>query len=170
MPSQSAWDSSDEVSVMNIFLPEYTVSESVMSLDDRRLIKQVLECKIILEDTKTYENHPVKKFYQNKKEFVAFYGLMCCLEYTLRFSKIHKYTETFREFLSDCKTPFADFDIYDQIIYASGSSNSPECVRETDPTMVHALFRIKLILKWKNDKKPPKWTKRGSPEWCKEEI
>lgn len=151
---------------MNLFLPEKSISESVACLDDRRLIKQILEVAVLIDDAKGYKNHPVKVFYSKDKEFLAHYGYVCCTEYFYRFRRTHVFTDDF--FRVDFRI---DNELWKRGLYASGSKSSPEYVRETDPSMVRQLFKQKLISKWKNDKIPPKWTNREPPEWyIKENI
>ena len=89
---------------MNVFMPCVTIEDSVRALDDKRLIKQILECKQILEvfdrldngEQKVgYANHPVVKHYYNLgfdgKFFIAFYAIFACREYEDRFFHRHSY-------------------------------------------------------------------------------
>lgn len=146
---------------MNVFLPEQSVMDCVRDLDDNRLMKQILEIKVLLNGGAGYAHHPVKIFYADKQDFLRHYGFSCCVEYYVRFGKIHKYADDF-------KTPFnVDNEQWKAGIYAEGSKDSSACIRETDPLEVQRLFREKLTRKWDTDKKPPKWTKRGSPVWYK---
>ena len=156
---------------MNVFLPECSVSDSVRCLDDRRLIKQILEIDALLDDSKGYNNHPVKVFYRDKKIFLAHYGYMCCCEYSWRFEKTHKLYVVFDEYINTNGGFKLDYMYWQDGLYASGSKNSPDCIRETDHYKIRQLFRQKLIDKWNNDKTPPKWTNTNPPEWyIKEDI
>ena len=47
-----------------------------------------------------------------------------------------------------------------------GSKGQPNYIRTTEN--VSALYQAKLITKWENDKKPPKWTNREMPSFYKE--
>lgn len=148
---------------MNLFLPEETISESVKALDDRRLIKQILECKTILDvanKTKNgYARHPVVTYYKDYPYFIAEYGYMACLEYWYRTKKNHKYNHYFLyKSLMSCV-------VYPQPFYCEGSKTDPNCIRTTENTV--ELFRKKLCKKWNNDKYSPKWTNRQPPEWYK---
>mgnify|MGYP003297340160 CR=1 FL=1 len=84
---------------MNVFLPEQSVMDCVRALDDNRLMKQILEIKVLLNGGAGYAHHPVKVFYADKQDFLRHYGFSCCVEYYMRFGKIHKYADDF-------KTPF----------------------------------------------------------------
>lgn len=156
---------------MNVFMPCASVIESVQSLDDLRLKKQTLECKVLLDGAIAYKNgekpngyfrHPVAQHYKDYPRFLTFYGLACCNEFWHRFDKHHKYSEYF---FGPCVTNIEPYEV----LYAEGRKNTPECIRETDNEKVYELFKNKLNNKWLADiekGRPPKWTKRGKPEWA----
>ena len=167
---------------MNVFMPCESIEESVRALDDNRLIKQILECKQIIETNLRvfggfwdygkgvigYRNHPVVKHYRDTYlgfEFIATYGAECCDEFERRFSKEH----AFQGFFTYIFPIIDDVILMSAItlIYAEGSIKSPYCIRETDNEKVFELFKQKLIKKWDNDKYPPKWTNREPPSWYK---
>lgn len=154
---------------MNLFLPETTLQSSVKCLDDRRLIKQILEVAILIDDNHGYNNHPVKVFYREKKIFLAHYGYICCCEYFYRFGKIHQSYPIFEDYITSHGGLDPRCLWWKEGLYAAGSKNSPDCIRETDPYKVQQLFRQKLITKWNNDKTPPKWTKSNPPKWYMKE-
>ena len=159
---------------MNIFMPCASVIESVQSLDDLRLKKQILECKVLLDGAIAYKNgekpngyfkHPVAQHYKDYPVFLAFYGLACCNEFWHRFDKPHNYNDYFRKYAGK----FLRADEVYVFLYAEGRKNTPECIRETDKEKVYELFKNKLNNKWFADiekGRPPKWTKRGKPEWA----
>ena len=163
---------------MNLFLPEKTVYDSVRALDDKRLIKQILECKTILdvaldESKKGYAKHPVVKYYSVFPNFVATYGYIATIEYYTRFKKDHslqghfcKYVgEIQKKILVDAMLRGKNLSYYPKPFYCEGSKTDPNCIRTTENTV--ELFRNKLCKKWDNDKYPPKWTNRQPPEWYK---
>ena len=174
---------------MNVFMPCATIEDSVRALDDKRLIKQILECEQILDANKRvnegeqkvgYANHPVVKHYRELglkgTFFVTYYAVMCCYEYFVRFDKEHylenelqkQYRKVLRLLFVN-KVTRDGFITLPPIVYAEGSINSPDCIRETDNEKVFELFKQKLIKKWDNDKYPPKWTNREPPSWYKGE-
>ena len=160
-------------------MPSENIVESVQSLDDARLRKQILECKVLLDGAIAYQNgekphgyfkHPVAHHYKDCPLFIAIYGLECCTEYKIRFQKIHKYERLFCIWRSVYL--FEHGHNFVHPIYAEGRKNTPECIRTTEPEKVYALCKQKLIKKWKADAekgRPPKWTNRGMPEWAKGE-
>lgn len=162
---------------MNVFMPCNSIEESVRALDDKRLIKQILECKQIIvasarvakgEEKVGYANHPVVKHYREDDFGTAFllnYGKAACEEYNERFGKPHE-SDVFFSWWQVVFFTMLYKDI-PRLIYAEGSKNSPDCIRETDNEKVFELFKQKLIKKWDNDKYPPKWTNREKPSWYK---
>ena len=163
---------------MNIFMPYEDITKSVRALDDKRLNKQILECYQILQvalgNSHGYENHPVVRHYVRYPICCELYALDCCIEYMFRFGVQHKYSNFFEgvsyeELISNKnRYPFCD-----TFLYAEYQAFDPRCIREIDTERVTALFRDKLVRKWKQDIKngrPPKWTNRGAPEFWEETI
>ena len=156
---------------MNIFLPyEYDIKKSVISLDDRRLIKQILEvyqlARIKIENRSGgYSNHPVYQHYKNYLDFMIEYGLQACREYKHRFNKEHSLYNSFAEMFFNHDTQRF---LYYLPFYAEGSKKLPNCIRTTEN--VGKLYRDKLVNKWKSDKLKPTWTNREIPEFYKEYV
>ena len=147
---------------MNIFLPyENDIERSVAALDDRRLIKQILECKQLLEvaigQNTGWSNHPVAVHYRKYPEFIACYGYAACAEFWFRFDKNHALDDYFTDAFTAYK-PAVPF-------YAEYPATDPRCIRPTEN--VTALFQAKLVRKWNTDKISPKWTNRERPEFYK---
>lgn len=159
---------------MNIFLPyDNDIQESIKALDDLRLNKQILECFQLLKNAVTekmggeidgYKNHPVYLYYKNDLKFLYDYGVSACNEYAFRFGKTHNLAIKYYYLISCYGELFADYIV--KPFYAEGIKNSPNCIRTTEN--VGRLFQEKLIRKWQNDKRKPKWTKRETPRFYKE--
>lgn len=152
---------------MNLFLPEEKVCDSVIALDDKRLNKQIVECKTmlsIIDEHRTggYANHPVTKYYSNYPAFLYYYGLTACLEYKFRFGKHHACCDYFYQWADKREDVII---IVPLPFYAEGAKGTPGCIRTTDNAI--QLFRDKLCYKWDTDKYPPKWTNREPPIWYK---
>ena len=150
---------------MNIFLPDENLNNCVEALDDRRLVKQILECYQIYNSKRegSYSHHPVILFYTKYPFFIIRYGLAACNEFRYRFERAHAYENFFiNEFYKEVqKSKQIDWEI--PFYYAEGSKDDPKHIRTT--SNVPQLFRQKLCKKWLNDKFPPKWTKRGAPDF-----
>lgn len=155
---------------MNLFLPENTVYKSVRALDDKRLIKQILECKTILdvaldENKKGYAKHPVVKYYKDYPWYVADYAVEACVAYAERFGKSHNLSGWLWDKMVELSLlPHS----YPKPFYCEGAKTDTNCIRTTENTV--ELFRNKLCKKWDNDKYPPKWTNRQPPEWYKNDT
>lgn len=67
---------------MNTFLPYHSFSKSAMSLDNKRLNKQIVECYQILKalkgETKGWKNHPCTLMWKGYESTLAEYGIWCC--------------------------------------------------------------------------------------------
>lgn len=156
---------------MNIFLPYSNFNKCAEVLDDKRLAKQILECKQIItmiEKKKSnpdyknpYLNHPVVQHYFHSIDFISIYALVMCREFKHRFEHEHSYKSFFETY-----KPSTMLLKSHSIVYASGSKYSLFYIRETREKEVHRLFREKLIDKWEKDKetgKSLKWTNRPVP-------
>lgn len=157
---------------MNLFLPYVDdVKLSIRCLDNKRLCKQILECKTMLDiandpnHTDGYARHPIVKHYTSTKrqiKFLRYYANKCCEEYKFRFGKEHQYSEqmppTKYIFHLPGYTP----------IYVEGSK--PNQIVTIDHDKVSELYRMKLIKKWNADKYPPKWTKRDTPSFYNNKL
>lgn len=156
---------------MNVFLPySNDIAKSVQSLDNKRLVKQILETKILLDGARAYEKgevpnsyfkHPVAQYYKDDPEFLAYYGLECCKEYWFRYNKYHEYYDYFENLCENWYkiqgTPA--FTPY----YMELPKSDPDHIRTTQ--FVDDLFQAKLIKKWLNDKNPPTWGIRNTPDF-----
>ena len=145
---------------MNIFATFGCPRKSAAYLDDKRVVKMVLESAQILSTVRykwgyepiykpTHINHPCVKWaaegilnhYWLFEHFVAL-----CEEYTKRYKKIHKcqqYMDTFLTHLHPAVaisgTPFVN------------------CTTFKHLTDVHEAYRLYLEDKWAKDKRKPTW-------------
>ena len=159
---------------MNLFVPYEDIEKSVRALDDKRLNKQILECYQILQvalgNSRGYENHPVVKHYIAYPNGCLFCAVLACRKYLYRFNKTHKYHDFFDYVFDNVEliAPYKNRHYSLNYIYVEYPATDPRCIRETDTERVTALFRDKLVRKWKRDienRRPPRWTKRGAPEF-----
>ena len=158
---------------MNLFLPyENNVGKSVQSLDDKRLIKQILEIYQLVQlwekekqgidlGNRGYHKHPIYLHYKRYPKFLYFYGYSACLEYKFRFKQDHTYYEYFlTKYLKDKTFKHKPF-------YMEGSKNDKlNCIRTLEN--VSLLYQRKLVHKWLNfGKCQPTWTNRKKPEFLR---
>ena len=158
---------------MNLFLPyENNVGKSVQSLDDKRLIKQILEVYQLVQlwekekqgidlGSRGYHKHPIYLHYKRYPKFLYFYGYTACIEYKFRFKQDHAYYEYFlTNYLKDKTFKHKPF-------YMEGSKNDKlNCIRTLEN--VSLLYQRKLVHKWLNfGKCEPTWTNRKKPEFLR---
>lgn len=147
---------------MNLFLPENGIFQSLRDLDDKRLNKQILECKVILDVSynlsTAYQYHPVVVYYKDYPGFVIHYATMACDEYRYRRRKFHDLVRYFNDLYTDHQPQNESPSKF----YCENAKWSPYKIRTTDK---HAceLFRLKLSYKWSNSKAT--WTRRQCPNW-----
>jgi hypothetical protein len=157
---------------MNIFVSDFDPTESAIVLDDRRLIKMVLETAQMLSTNinlaglrqgpykTTHKNHPStiwgRQSHKNYLWLCAHFSALC-REYTNRFSKEHK-CEQYLDYFYDCST--------DTAYPEEKLTTFPNCTTFKDIKETTRAYRLYLNEKWKNDKRPPKWTNSKPPVWA----
>lgn len=139
---------------MQVFITDNDLFISSSHLDDKRLLKQILECKQILniysysnllktnhyEDTLKpigYINHPIIKKYANYIgcDMLIRYLKILCMEYTYRYNKIHKYdvinlhtisAKVPKEFSNQC-------DYYQELLNQKWENSNPTWTKRQRP-------------------------------------
>lgn len=165
---------------MNIFITNSDPAEAVKDLDDKRLVKMVLETAQLLSNAchhylgegpykKTHWNHPCSKILREDYltlNWVCWYFWHIYREYIHRFNKTHKcaqYLDIFTE---------AETKAYDLYVEEHGGEPNhsfpifPNCTNYKDYIDVFDAYRRHLIDKWTAQEKPPKWTNRNPPIWA----
>jgi hypothetical protein len=157
---------------MNIFVTNPDPKASAKALDDKRVIKMILETAQILSTVIRFKNkeyadqhslykpthtgHPCVKWAgQTKGNYHWLLQHMQALmdEYTARFGKVHKSSslfpalEAFVSRMDGDKTHFVNCTDFKFI---------PD---------IHEAYKKALNTKWVNDKIRPRWTNSNPPEW-----
>lgn len=148
---------------MNIFVPFNNIEDSVKSLDDKRVVKMVLETAQIICTVRhmkglpapyrvTHKSHPcvVWAMSDNNLAWLINYGIQLGQEYTFRFGKVHKSYLVIKQYEQSIQEPeqFVNCTLFKQL-------------------EVHEAYRQTLLSKWGSDKVKPKWTKRAIPFFFK---
>lgn len=160
---------------MNIFVISKNPRECAECLDDLRLNKMIIETAQILSVAArrlfpdidasglykdSHINHPcVKWAYVDKLHFNFLFELFGELaeECYIRTGKSHLSIEKIYQ-------PLLDF--YDFTFHADNYKERDFCNCTPYKNLpVFEAYKKTLCEKWDNDKRPPKWTKRGKPEW-----
>ncbi len=158
---------------MNIFVTNAATYLAVRDLDDKRLVKMVLETCQILSTVMTlrgaegpykptHKNHPCTIWANDPVNFhwLVVYFLYICQEYTYRFNKVHacfRFINLFKDY-SD--------ELFKIEVIVDGPMEFVNCTKFKDEADTVLAYRLALVDKWANDKRPPKWTKRKKPEWA----
>lgn len=159
---------------MNIFVVSDRASENANMLDDKRLIKMILETTQMLNTAvvdnygeehsmgykPTHRNHPCTKWVGSRRSrylwACSLLGFML-LEYTNRFGKVHKCEEYTTHFFSKIELFPLDFK---EIEPYENCATDFKAISDT-----FEAYKMQLIKKWNEDKIPPKWTNTEKPEW-----
>ena len=154
---------------MNIFAVCADPVLCAQALDNRRLIKMVLETAQMLSTAlkprdpdnavyyrTTHLNHPCTKWVMADQRHLAwtiqlFFALAA--EYTHRYGKVHA---------SEAKLGDSFRNHYEPALLPDEWCN---CSAFPDVAVFEA-YRLTLNQKWRNDSVPPGWTNRGAPDWA----
>lgn len=155
---------------MNIFIVSSDTDLCAQALDDLRLNKMIIETAQLLSTAmrergyigndiykSTHVNHPCSVWTRESSEnyrWLLLYMSDLVEERQIRTGKNHKSYEIFNTLCGGTKlmpqgplTPFANCSMFKN-------------------TNVLEAYKLTLITKWNNDKRPPKWTKRDKPNWA----
>lgn len=159
---------------MNIFVTDPCPKKSAQALDDKRVIKMILETAQILSTVirgldevyaenhglykKTHTGHPCVKWAgQSRNNYLWLLSHMQALleEYTYRFGKQHK---------SGSLVP-AFIEYAPMMPEGQGLVPFANCTDFKHIQNVHDAYKHALISKWAKDKLVPKWTNKSRPMW-----
>lgn len=155
---------------MNIFSSDPCPIVCAEALDNKRVVKMVLESAQMLSSavfihTKTvteplykptHLGHPCVLWSANSSEnfawlFQHFEAL--CAEYTFRYGKTHACEKLRAAFIEHCA-----------VVPAGPRTPFPCCMPDEHKIGdVHENYKSYLASKWKNDVRPPVWTRRAPP-------
>lgn len=162
---------------MNIFAVSPYPSECAKALDDKRLVKMVLETAQILTTAAilngatnltykpTHKNHPCVKWAAKNKMtgiwlFLHFQYLLA--EYKFRFGKDHACSKLTDELSNTGEF----FNGWDHEPFPNCTTNKAKGISFKHIEDVHEAYRLYLNARWKTDKIKPKWTNREKPSWA----
>jgi len=156
---------------MNIFVTNDCPVESAKHLDDKRVVKMILETAQMLSTAlryynvdvgykSTHLNHPCNVWArQNQSNFIWLYqhGIALCKEYTLRYGKYHKSEQLIRGLLiyknnlpEGKRTPFPNC-----------AANKSLGINYKNMADVFKAYQLYLNDRWDKDKRQPTGYGRG---------
>jgi hypothetical protein len=164
---------------MNIFATSPCPVTSAIELDDKRVVKMVLESAQILSTTvyllsgmlyldiykPTHMKHPCTIWAASSLknwEWLYLHMQALCDEYTFRYDKIHKSSflmEKFLQYKTFCNlqgelTPFANC-----------TRSEVLCVDFRNVLDVHDAYKLYMCAKYSSNLEKTRWTRRGAPDW-----
>lgn len=150
---------------MNIFVSDPNPQKSAQFLDDKRVIKMILESAQMLSTAineyggkgpykSTHINHPCSVWVRANKsnyKWLLDHFEALCYEYFMRYDKQHK-----------CGGFY--FDLLDgmQLIPDGSLTMQPNCTIFKEESDIYKAYRDYLNHKWLNDKRKPTWYKKDS--------
>ncbi|AIL65446.1 hypothetical protein NOVO_05375 [Rickettsiales bacterium Ac37b] len=165
---------------MNIFATDLCPKLCAHNLDDRRLIKMILESAQLLSTAifinsnikhnelykPTHIKHPCTIWVSlNRSNWMWLYKHLeaLCAEYTYRFNKTHKTSSLLIYLLKYAE----NLPIGQATSFVNCTQSQLLGVDFRNIENTHLAYRKYLGAKWDADKKRPKWTRRGGPDWYK---
>jgi hypothetical protein len=159
---------------MNLFITSSDPKICAADLDDRRMIKSILETALLLSTAlrhygfnhralyrPTHIHHPVTKWvikHRGNYEWALAYFKAACREYTKRFGKTHKSCAMLPQLVAGKK-----------VLPPGKRGKFQNSARNTslglDYTHLPPLKAYKAYLAAKWDREEPRWTKRDAPKW-----
>ena len=150
---------------MNIQATHEHPYNSAVALDDKRLIKMILEsaqmyCTVTGDTTyrPTHSNHPVTKWAQHNLSWLIQWHQALAGEYFHRFKKTHKSFTDVGQYMTSPPGVTVDF-----CNAARGKDLDFTHIKDT-----HKAYRFYMRARWYTDKKPATWTNRMPPWWLQE--
>jgi len=152
---------------MNIFASDINPKKSAINLDDKRVVKMVLEsaqllstaisvCGEVAPYKPTHKNHPcsvwVRKTRSNYLWLLEHFKYLC-QEYTARYNKTHK-----------CEKYLTDFHYMQKWIPDGPLTTHPNCTIFKGVKNVYLAYKLCLNDKWCTDIRTPTWY--GGPVKC----
>lgn len=166
-----------EVVCMNIFVTDPSPSKSALALDDKRVVKMILEstqmlCTAINEHggkspyKSTHKNHPSNVWARETKanfQWLYDHAMALCIRYTETYGKCHKCMHVLTDILEqDLIQYIPDGDLTP---FANCAANASLGVSFKDESNVFKAYKDYLNVRWDNDKREPTWGNSGPPKW-----
>jgi hypothetical protein len=160
---------------MNIFVSDESFVTAATNLDDKRLVKMVLETAQLLATAihinngkasykPTHINHPATIWVaRNKGNYTWLFKHFVALnlEYSFRYNKVHKCAALIKEFL-DGVSILPDGDLEQ---FANCTTNKEKGISFKHIENPVEAYKAYLSARWDTDTRTPKWTNRQKPEW-----
>ncbi len=153
---------------MNIFVTNPCPIQSAHALDDKRVIKMILESAQMMATAisyaggvtpykPTHRNHPcsvwIRENSSNYSWALKHFEALCQAYYD-RFGKRHK-----------CLDHHSIWQDGANLMAKGDLTPFANCTEFKNIEDVHQAYKLQMNKKWKEDKRAPKWTKSNPPGW-----
>lgn len=156
---------------MNIFITSECPIESAAYLDDKRVVKMVLETAQLLSTAvrslgievgyaSTHANHPCAKWARESRqnyEWTWHHGLALATEYAARYGKLHK-SGMLLYILGQYRDRFPDIGLTE---FANCAANKSFGIDYKNVKDIPLAYRLYLSDRWELDKRCPTWYGHG---------
>lgn len=159
---------------MNIFVTSKCPIESAQALDDKRVVKMVLEsaqmlCTALNEITgkqiapykSTHKNHPCNVWLRHNYsnwEWLHDHFLALCSEYTKRYGKTHKCEGIIATIAPEANRIYGEVK-YNMTPFPNCARNKSLNIDYTHIKDIHLAYQMYLNDRWDTDKRTPTWYK-----------
>lgn len=163
---------------MNIFISDNNYVNCALALDDKRLVKMVLETAQLLSTAvnecggkapykSTHKNHPCSIWARQTRsnfDWLLKHGYALALEYTNRFNKVHKCLHILVELdEKDMRNYIPDGPL---TTFPNCTTNKTKGVSFKHINDVTEAYKQYLNARWATDTRKPVWTGRSRPIWA----
>lgn len=164
---------------MNIFAPHRSPRNCAKALDDVRLRKMVLEtaqilCTVLNEMagkkvtpySSTHKGNRLVKWAETPRNWIWLWdlGMELGREYHYRFGKMHASFLVIQAVIDAAPKEWPRRDYWPKS-WVNATTNQKLGLDYTHIKNTRKAYRKYLRKRWKLDKKPPTWTRRGAPSW-----
>lgn len=152
---------------MQVFVTDKCPVTSAKNLDDKRVVKMVLETAQLLSNAmhimgeegpykRTHMNHPCTKWAAesiNNFYWLFSHFMALSTEYTKRYGKVHKCNDLSSVFLAHILNKDTELEV----IHAMPTEFVNCTTNHKHIEDVHTAYQLELAMKWENDKRTPTW-------------
>lgn len=146
---------------MNLQATSRNPHRSAIALDDKRLIKAILEtaqiyCTVKPDPTyrPTHANHPITLWSSKNLPWLISFHKAAAAEYTHRFNRVH---------LSTIKIKMTTHQTHKPTSFLNMARNKNLGIDFTHIPRIHLAYRMYMNKRWQTGK--PRWTNRHPPLW-----
>lgn len=162
---------------MNIFISDTTPERAAKNLDDKRVVKMILESTQILCTAinyygstapyrSTHINHPANIWTRQTRQnwlWLWNHAYELCDRYQAAYNKVHKCRDILINLVDDRLEQVLPEGELTPFINCTTNKEKGISFKHIEDTVI--AYRHYLIARWNTDTLTPKWTKRTLPAW-----